>query len=239
MTGYIDMHCHILPGVDDGAHDISEMKAMLKIAYNDGIRCIIATPHFHPVYGRTSPDMLKKKLSCLRKVAHSIDPHFRIYLGSELFFRQDILTLIKEGTALTMNRRHYLLVEFSPSDSYFHIRQSLQMLQANNYTVILAHVERYTAILENPKLAEELYDMGVHFQINAGSICGKNGWRTKKFIKYLLDSNLVFCVGTDAHNTKDRAPKMKKAAAYITYHYSEEYTRRIFFSNAMQMLKKL
>lgn len=62
MTGYIDMHCHILPGVDDGAHDISEMKAMLKIAYNDGIRCILATPHFHPVYGRTSPDILKKKL---------------------------------------------------------------------------------------------------------------------------------------------------------------------------------
>ena len=78
MEGYIDMHCHILPGVDDGAKDVEEMKKMLKIAYKEGIRCIIATPHHHPRRGKESPEVLRKKAVILREAAHEIDAHFRI-----------------------------------------------------------------------------------------------------------------------------------------------------------------
>ena len=70
MEGYIDMHCHILPGVDDGAKDVEEMKKMLKIAYKEGIRCIIATPHHHPRRGKESPEVLRKKAVILREAAH-------------------------------------------------------------------------------------------------------------------------------------------------------------------------
>ena len=86
MDQYIDMHIHILPEVDDGANDENEMKEMLKIAYKEGIRCIIATPHHHPRRGKEPPEVLRKKAAALLKAAHDIDEHFRIYLGTEIFF---------------------------------------------------------------------------------------------------------------------------------------------------------
>ena len=155
MDNFIDMHVHILPGVDDGAEDIKEMEEMLKIAYSEGIRCIIATPHHHPRRGKESPEVLRKKAALLRKSAHEIDEHFRIYLGTEIFFGQDVLEKLKEGQILTMNRRNYVLVEFSPSEPFSYIKQSLQQLMMAGYEVILAHAERYRCLTDEPELAEQ------------------------------------------------------------------------------------
>ena len=239
MNGYIDMHFHILPNVDDGPSNAAEMKNMPRIAYEGGIRCIIATTHYHPFRSCPSPKVLRIRASLLRQAAHEIDQNFRIYLGCEIYFQQDLPELLKRRKILTMNRRHYILVEFSPCESYFHIRQGLQQLQNCGYEIILAHVERYSAIIANYKFASELHTLGIHLQINAGNICGKNCKQQRKLIKHLLDQNIVFCVGTDAHNTKDRAPYMHTAANYVTRYYGAETTRRLFFSNAMQMLRKV
>ena len=138
-----------------------------------------------------------------------------------------------------MNRRNYVLLEFSPSDTYAYIRQSLQQIQLSGYYVILAHVERYHCITEDIELARQLADMGIYLQINAGSITGDGSRKIKKFVRALLDQDLVYCVGTDAHNTTNRAPHMRKAADYVCKKYGEEYMRRIFFSNAKEMLKKI
>lgn len=238
MDPYIDMHIHILPGVDDGANDENEMKEMLKIAYKEGIRCIIATPHHHPRRGKEPPEVLRKTAAALLKAAHDIDEHFRIYLGTEIFFGQDVADKLKKGEILTMNRRNYVLVEFSPSEPYGYIRQSLQQLQMAGYEVILAHVERYSCITDEPELAEQLSDMGILLQINAGSITGQSGRRIKKFIRRLMDEDLVFCVGTDAHSAGKRAPRMKKAAEYVKKKYGEAYAAKIFYQNAKQMLRK-
>lgn len=239
MEGFIDMHCHILPGVDDGAKDIDEMKQMLRIAYEEGIRCIIATPHHHPRRGRENPKILRRQAKLLREAAHEIDDHFRIYLGTEIFFGQDIVDKLEAGRVLTMNGRDYVLVEFTPTDTFTYIRQSLQQLQLGGYEVILAHVERYNCIVKESELADQLCEMGIRLQVNADSIIGESGREVKKFVKYLMDSDLLFCVGTDAHSSRHRAPRMKKAAGYVKKKYGEEYMRRIFFSNAKIMLKKL
>ena len=238
MEGYIDMHCHILPSVDDGAKDVEEMKKMLKIAYKEGIRCIIATPHHHPRRGKESAEVLRKKAVILREAAHENDAHFRIYLGTEIYFGQDILDKLQKKEVLTMNRRRFILVEFSPSDRFDYIRQSLQQLQMKGYEVILAHVERYQCLTEDLERVEQLQDMGVLLQVNAGSICGDNGRKIKKTVKTLMDHDMIFCVGTDAHSSGSRAPHMKKAAEYVQKKYGQEYMRRIFFSNAKIMLKK-
>lgn len=239
VEGYIDMHCHIVPGVDDGAKDVEEMKEMLKIAYKEGIRCIIATPHYHPRRGREYPGVIKRQAMILREEAHKIDPYFRIYLGTEIYFGQDVPQKIKEKRILTMNNRNYVLVEFSPSEPFSYIQQSLQQLQFCGYEVILAHVERYSCILEEPELALQLCNMGIRLQVNAGSISGDSGRKARKFVLQLMDEDVVFCVGTDAHGASQRAPKMKKAAKYVKKKYGEEYARRIFFSNAKEMLKRI
>ncbi|MCF2684125.1 CpsB/CapC family capsule biosynthesis tyrosine phosphatase [Faecalicatena contorta] len=237
MDGFIDMHCHILSGVDDGAKDSKEMMKMLKIAYSEGIRCIIATPHHHPVRGQECPEILRRQAVLLRDAAHAIDEKFRIYLGSEIYFGQDVTDKIKAKQILTMNRRDIVLLEFSPSDSFDYIKQGLQQVRFGGYQVILAHVERYICMIDHPEYAKELYAMGIYLQVNADSIIGNR--RIRKYVKWLMDEELVYCVGTDAHNAKNRAPYMRKAAAYVAKNYGEEYMRRIFFSNAKEMLKKV
>lgn len=232
------MHCHILPGVDDGAQSIEEAKAMLEIAYAEGIRYMIATPHYHPKRGHESREVLIERAALVREAAHEIDKDFRIYLGTEIYFSQDIPEKLKEKEVLTMNRRNYILVEFSPADTYSYIHQSLQQLQLGGYEVILAHAERYDCLVKDPELAKQLWEMGIHLQVNAGSIC-EGGRRIKKFIRGLMDEDKIFCVGTDAHSAEHRSPRMKDAAEYVKKQYGENYMRRIFFGNAKVMLKKM
>ena len=238
MNGFVDMHCHILPYVDDGAESVEEMMAMLQMAYDDGIRHIITTPHYHPLRGKTDPSILWQHVKRLREEAHAIDPELRIYFGMEIFFTEDILEDLKQRKILTMNGRNYILVEFFPDDSYSKIRQGIQRLQLNKYHVILAHAERYYCLRHHLEFVKDLCKMGVKIQVNARSIIGKNGKKVKKFVKQILAYDYVFCVGTDAHNCNDRNPEMKKAALYVKKKYGEEKMKRIFFSNAAVMIRK-
>lgn len=238
MERYVDTHCHLLPDVDDGAQNIEEMRQMLQIAYDDGIRLIIATPHHHPRRGKETPQILRKQLKLVREEAAKFSDKLRVYLGSEVYFGQDVPEQLKEGKILSMNGSRYVLVEFSPIDSFEYICQAIRQIQMAGFEVIIAHVERYRCLREDVRRAEHLADRGVRLQVNADSIVGKSGWKIKRFIKRLMDFNLVFCVGTDAHNACSRPPQMKKAAQYVKKKYGEEYMRRIFFGNPSVMLKK-
>lgn len=238
MERYIDMHCHILPGVDDGAMDQATMVAMLQTAYDEGVRCIIATPHFHPRRGHATPEVLRHKLAEVRKSAHQIDERFRIYLGTEIYFGQDVVEKLQKGEILTMNKREQILVEFSPSESYQYIKQGLQQLQMSGYEVILAHAERYQCLLDEFENIEHIWNMGVNIQVNAGSITGQSGTPTRRFVKKLLSEQMVFAVASDAHDDGKRAPRLKKAAQYVSRKYGSAYAKAVFYDNAMCMLRR-
>lgn len=238
MDRLVDTHCHILPEVDDGAQNMEETRQMLQEAYEDGIRYIIATPHHHPRRGRKSPKQLRRQLKLVREEAAQISGELRIYLGTEIYFGQDIPERLREEQILTMNRTRYVLVEFSPGDPFEYICQGIQQIQMKGYEVILAHIERYQCMYKNIENAEHLKHMGVRIQVNADSITGESGWKAKRLVRRLIDERLVFCVGTDAHDPKRRPPRMKKAAEYVEKKCGEDYARRIFFSNPRIMLRK-
>ena len=238
MDRLVDTHCHILPEVDDGARSMEETRQMLQEAYEDGIRYIIATPHHHPRRGRKSPKQLRRQLKLVREEAAQISDELRIYLGTEIYFGQDIPERLREELILTMNRTKYVLVEFSPGDPFDYICQGIQQIQMKGYEVILAHIERYQCMYKNIENVEHLKHMGVRIQVNADSITGEGGWKAKRFVRRLIDERLVFCVGTDAHDPKRRPPRMKKAAEYVEKRCGEDYARRIFFSNPRIMLRK-
>ena len=105
--------------------------------------------------------------------------------------------------------------------------------------MIVAHAERYQCLTDDIALAEEICDMGASIQVNAGSITGESGRRAKKFIRELMNQDMVFGVGTDAHGAHMRMPKMKKAAEYVKKKYGEDYMRRIFFDNPAGLLRKV
>lgn len=238
MDRLVDTHCHILPEVDDGPRNMEETRQMLQEAYEDGIRYIIATPHHHPRRGRKSPKQLRRQLKLVREEAAQISGELRIYLGTEIYFGQDIPERLREEQILTMNRTRYVLVEFSPGDPLDYICQGIQQIQMKGYEVILAHIERYQCMYKNIENAEHLNHMGVRIQVNADSITGESGWKAKRFVRRLIDERLVFCVGTDAHDPRRRPPRMKKAAEYVEKKCGEDYARRIFFSNPRIMLRK-
>ena len=239
MGFYIDMHCHILPGVDDGAEDEKTTLEMLRMAYDEGIRVIVATPHHHPKRGMARPAELKESLVKARDLAKRVGEDLRIIPGMEVYFTHDILEESGRSSLKTMGKSHYLLVEFSPGDDFTYIRQGLMQVQMKGYLPILAHVERYGCMVDHSEYVEELVDMGILIQVNAGSITGVSGRKIRKFIHGLMKEELVHLVGTDAHNTGSRSPQMRESAEYVEKKFGAEYMRKIFFENGSRVLKDL
>ncbi|MFR8172100.1 MAG: CpsB/CapC family capsule biosynthesis tyrosine phosphatase [Marvinbryantia sp.] len=239
MEGYFDIHCHILPGVDDGAADIETTRQMLRVAWEEGIRGMIATPHFHMGRIEVSAEKLRMAWEQTRACAQEISEEFQIYLGNELYSSHSLVELLDAGKIFPMAGSRYTLVEFSVQKGYSELEASLKQLQMAGYRPILAHAERYECLLKNPYRVEELADMGILIQVNAASVTGENGFAAKRFVKKLLKYELVHFLGTDAHDMKTRKPLMKKCVSYIAGKYGEDYARRISRDNALRILDNL
>lgn len=235
MDKYIDMHCHILPGVDDGAKDLEDTKEMLKIAYQEGIRVIIATPHHHDRRGKASIERLQRRLREVEELIDEMGIDMEIHLGMEVFFGQDILEELGEGMIATMGGSEYVLLEFSPEDDFAYIQRAVQKVQMKGYGVIIAHVERYMCLLKNIDHIRYLVEMGAYIQVNASSIIG--GFTVKRFIKAMMKERLVHFVGTDAHSPNHRSPLMQKAVAYVEKKHGHDYMERIFWKNGNRVLR--
>lgn len=237
MEKYIDMHSHILPGVDDGARDIEETCKMLRIAYDEGIRVIVATPHHHKRRGMATLEQLKAQLALVRKEAKKIGDDFRVYLGAEVFFGHDVAGELKRGEIATFNDSDYIMLEFSPGDEFGYIQNAIQQVQMTGYQVIVAHAERYQCLLKDLERMEHLTNMGAYIQVNAGSIVGNSGWGVKRTVARMLKYELVHFVGTDTHDAVQRPPEIAKAAALLKKKYGEAYADRILGKNALKVLK--
>ena len=237
MNHIVDIHCHILPEIDDGAKNWNETYQMLRIAYDEGVRVIVATPHHHERRGMCTPKQYKKRLIQIRKMAQEIDEKFYIMPGMEIYFSQDIIHKLEKRKVQTMGKSDYVLIEFSPNDEFRYIQQGLQQIQMKGCRPILAHIERYQCLVDNMEDVEYLIEMGVCIQVNAGSIIGKSGRTAKRFIKELMDEGYVHLVGTDAHSSGNRSPLIKKSADYVEKKYGQEYAKEIFRTNGMKVLK--
>lgn len=237
MKKIVDIHSHILPNVDDGAKDWNETYQMLHIAYQEGVRTIIVTPHHHERRGMCTPQQYKENFIQLRNLAHEIDENFHVILGMEIYFSQDIIQKLENKAVQPMGKSKYLLIEFSPDAEFRYIQQGLQQVQMKGYYLILAHIERYQCLMEDMGHVEHLIEMGVYMQMNAGSILSKNDRKERRFIKNLLKNEYIHFIGTDAHNAGSRSPKIKECADYVAKKYGEEYAAEIFSKNALKVLK--
>ena len=140
-----DVHCHILPGVDDGAKDAMETRSMLEMAWNEGIRTIFATSHYDSEMGTGIWKRRKEALEQTRRMAAEISPELKIASGAEIFFSEKAVEELEKGRIWTMNQSRYVLVEFFPGEEFFYIQRGLQTLQYKGFWPILAHVERYSS----------------------------------------------------------------------------------------------
>lgn len=237
MNQFVDIHCHILPGVDDGSQSPEETKAMLEKAWDEGIQIMVATPHYHKQRGKNDIDLIKKQLLLTRKLAKEVHPKMQVCLGMEIYYGEDVPELLKTGKAVSIRKSRYILVEFSPGDDFQYILNAVRKLQMSGHTVIIAHIERYNCLREDISNVEYLREMGAYLQVNAGSITGSYGRSVKKFLREVLKAHLVQLVGTDAHGPEKRSPKMQEAYKEVVKRCGEEYADQIFGQNAKKVLR--
>lgn len=236
MNELIDIHSHILPGVDDGAEDNLMSLEMLRIAWNEGIRQMILTPHNKPMRRNVSPKTMKKMMEALSEKTKTQEMEFAFYTGNEIYYSSEAVLSLDEGKACTMANSEYVLIEFGPMDEYDYIRGGIYQVMAGGYRPILAHAERYQSICAKPERAEGLAEMGCYIQLNAGSILGQYGFSTKQFCKKLLKQQLVHFVATDAHNTGKRGPYLAECKRYLVRKIGDSYAKRLLYENPMHII---
>ena len=237
MNQFVDIHCHILPGVDDGSQTPEETKAMLQKAWDEGIQIMVATPHYHKQRGKNDIELIKKQLLLTRKLAKEVHPKMQICLGMEIYYGEDVPELLKEGRVVSIRKSRYIKVEFSPGDEFQYILNAVIKLQMSGHTVIIAHIERYNCLRKDISNVEYLREMGAYLQVNTGSITGSYGRSVKKFLREVLKAHLVQLVGTDAHGSERRTPKMQEAYKEVVKRCGEEYADQIFGQNAKKVLR--
>lgn len=231
MRDLWDMHCHVIPGVDDGAATLEISLLMLHRMYKEGVRNVILTPHFRQGMFETSRDEVERSYERLVQAADTVLPEMKLFLGCEFHDNPVMIPLVEKDARYRMNGSAYVLLEFSGSDSARHIRGRCQKLIENGYTPIVAHGERCSALHTDRKLIGDLKDMGACLQVNVNSVLGLDGWKQKYFCHRAIKKGLVDFIGSDAHNMKDRKPHIGECAKLVRQKFGEKTARRIFVVN--------
>ena len=206
----IDIHHHILPDVDDGPKEWDEAVAMCRMAAEEGIEAIVATPHVLRGRWRTAPiSELEERIAMLREKAGDTP---RLLLGSEYFFGHDVAEVLRAGDAIVpLAGSRYILFELTANNVPPQLEQPLYRAQLEGWLPILAHPERNTVFQSSPEMLAALIEHGLRVQITATSLTGAFGSQARHAAETFLRGGLVHFVATDAHNTTKRPPRMKEA----------------------------
>lgn len=232
----IDIHSHILPAVDDGAVNMEQTKNMLRIAFEEGIRTIIATPHYAVGCINPTKDELEEKLKLVREEALKINETLTLYLGNEVFYSEEVIRDLRNNKALTLAGTRYVLVRFPKAVSYKEMKTGLHRLLIYGYLPILSHMEYYPCLFLNYESIEELIRLGVYMQMNSSSIIGPMMSKQVKYCKKLLEYQIIHMIASDSHSDHERRPKMKAEYQYMKRKYGE-LADRLFSTNLQTLLK--
>lgn len=202
----IDIHSHILYGIDDGARSKEEAIELLKNQEKLGFTEIILTPHYiENTEYEASVEMKKELIKELEK-----ETNIKLYIGNEVYFSDKTIQSLDKKKLSTLNDSRYLLIELPMSSKIKDLEEMIFDLTVNKIVPIIAHPERYSYVQENIKYLDNLKEMGVLFQINYGSLIGKYGRNCEKTAKKLLKKNYISFIGTDIHRI-DRIIDIEKA----------------------------
>lgn len=238
MKGLIDIHCHIVPGVDDGAATMYDAGKILQMEYWNGVSAVIVTPHYRLGMFETPQEEIDRQFRKLSKMVASSRSGMKVYLGCEYHSAPSIVADLNAGNRPTMAGSRYVLVEFSGRHTYTQIRNQIYELTASGYRPIIAHAERYPCLVKDPLLVEELVHAGAQIQLTAVSVMGNAGRSSKKFCKLLIKQDYVSYIATDAHDITNRKPELGECARYVAKKYGEEYARKIFINNPREIIRE-
>lgn len=229
----IDIHAHILPGVDDGARSLEEASELVKRSRDAGFSAIIATPHYSRRRGIEGYEAIFQELK--EKVEKEF-PDFELYLGHETYYHEELAERLKEGKACTLAGSRYVLVEFDNGVSFQTIHRAIRRLLTSGYLPIIAHMERYYCLRE-PKNLQNIYGSGCYLQMNYESLEGRWFQSEVRWCRNQVKEGNIHFLGTDMHRTDYRPPETEKAMKWLESHVNEDIVRKITFENAMRVIR--
>jgi protein-tyrosine phosphatase len=210
METFVDIHCHLLPAVDDGAKHLEESLAMARMAIADGIQAIVVTPHqlgSSPLRG----DVIRRHTAELQRHLRANDLPLEIHPGADVRVEPGLVRQIEQGNVVTLADRHkHVLLEL-PHELFLPLEQLIKELKTIGLAGILSHPERNLGLIAEVKPLYTIVEQGGLLQITAGSLLGAFGLKVQQFAEHLLSEGLVHFVATDAHGTKSRRPLLRAA----------------------------
>lgn len=235
----IDIHSHILPGLDDGAADLKAALKMAKIAVKDGVTIMIATPHCYDGVYNCKKDGILAACREFNKELQQASINLQVYPGAEIRLTPEIVDLCQKGQILTMgNRGDAILLELPDRFIPEAVVKVIKQLIAMGMHIIVAHPERNSTIHLHPDVITQLVYEGATIQLTAGSLVGKFGRPIKLFSETLVKENKVHYLATDCHNVKLRAPKFLSKAIMrfnslsgAEFAYESVLEKSIFFNS--------
>ncbi|HZK01659.1 MAG TPA: CpsB/CapC family capsule biosynthesis tyrosine phosphatase [Anaerovoracaceae bacterium] len=223
----VDLHSHILPTIDDGSENMEETLEMGKIAEAEGFSKVIATPHY--IEGESAPNR-EQYLNIIKEVnRHFVENAINIEIlpGLEVYITPDIPSKLKKGEILTLNNTPYILIELPMFNIPIYTEDILYEIRLLGYKPVIAHPERYGKVMDDPNYLRGLIEQGNYVQINSLSVIGILGEGAKETVEILLKHRMVHFIGTDAHSSGVRSPRIKEALEQMRRWVGSEYVEEI------------
>ena len=235
----VDIHAHILPGLDDGADRTLTSLRMAELAVRSGVTDLIATPHSNQRgrFENYASESLTAQFHRLKEAVSREKLDLRLHLGMEVYATSDLTQLYRDGMLLTLAGSRYLLMEFNFHDDAYYMERVLRDVLDLGVTPILAHPERYQALQALPDIMVDWVRCGVHLQINKGSLSGFFGRESFRLAVTMLEHDLASFVASDAHRADQRTPVLLDTYRWIASHYSEHLADRLLRRNPERVLR--
>ena len=234
---FTDIHCHMLPGIDDGAESWDESVEMAKMAVGESIETVIVTPHQLGGYGQNTGKKIRLLASQLQQRLNEESIPLRILPGGDVRIEEHMVEGLISGNVMTLgNHQRHVLLEL-PHELYFPLETILDKLASVGIVGILSHPERNKGLLHKAEPIRGLVRKGCLMQVTAASITGSFGRRCRDFSEWMLQQNLVHCVSTDAHSATSRPPQMREAYERVVELTNRTTADELFCSNPARIAR--